>query len=860
MRGMHRHKRREADALRLLGLVFLGAILGIAEPERATPSEPRAAKQDPEPRSRSFTAVLDTGHGSLRVVCTAGKFEMTITGAQGQAAWARTVDAPAPPLSEPQLRRISLRGVGDSFHVRVPLQGGGAWEGVIDAEGKEPVLIWEGRTGFQGPLTELEGQALRVEDLTGKGVMSVVVGAIRKDAALCGMDPPLLSPKAYDPQQGTFLPVRLNRLKTAPEPVVPLTASRKAPFTLRAPLMAAALPKAVSSSAEFGEELVETAPPAALSDRNPSTWWTEGVSGFGEGEFVILSALPWSYPIKALAMVLSPALKPGEAKKLGRVRRAEILTGKTSYSVEIPEDPADHPGEATWIVFPSPIESPCLSLVITEVYPGRARPNQTAIADLEVFTTLDFEEKPIGKALADLADPATKGRALSALESLARTHGPEMLDLLPSLETAQRTAMLEALFAMDPAKVAKEIVDALLVRNPDLEKLAEAGVRKAPDQVLPFLADALKSEDAGRRERASAILAGLGTAAAATILAEAIGAAPADVGFLRILRRDLGKCLSAMKGGESLAVLKGLSYRDQPERRLYLIEAVPPEIPELAAWIRDEWKALFRQGAGFAFRYRLARVASQWPEGNSACCTDELLEMSRDMSDILRAVAVETLSRDPGKVTASDLERLLKDSSPRVRDASTSLLARMPECGGNVLLDALRVAARTDPWPFIRVQALQGLGACLGGRAVRDGVLALGDASLAVRQAAVELLSAHAGEESLAALAAAMTDPREAPELRGQVALVLGKACYVKAEKGVEDLVFDALKERWGQGQDEVGEAGVAALGMLGTAEGREVLEIAVRRGPPLIQKAALSALKRLLGCQTQIDPAEKTY
>ena len=87
-------------------------------------------------------------------------------------------------------------------------------------------------------------------------------------------------------------------------------------------------------------------------------------------------------------------------------------------------------------------------------------------------------------------------------------------------------------------------------------------------------------------------------------------------------------------------------------------------------------------------------------------------------------------------------------------------------------------------------------------------------------------------------------------DLTTNIALALAKACHAAASKAVADLLRVAWQGRFGAASGGIGALAATALGRFPTPEARDALELAVRRGSPLIQKASLAAIQTPERCR----------
>ncbi|HHH31659.1 MAG TPA: HEAT repeat domain-containing protein, partial [Polyangiaceae bacterium] len=272
-----------------------------------------------------------------------------------------------------------VRGTGEtSFAALVAIRRGA------------PHILWSSRTDLHGDPGERSAGVLLIDDRTGDGRPDVIVGVRREGAGICGQTETILFPRAYDPRGGQLRPVVLRRLSDGEE--LEVTATRESPGPTGPPLVRALLPGGASSSSGLAEEDPSaTAPPRALFDSDPATFWAEGRGGPGAQEFVTAR---WNtrFPIRAFAVVLSPS--NDLAARLGRPRTFWLIgESGARLRVRVPDDALAQPGARYWVVPPEPLPWRCVTLVLDEAYAPdgtAAAAVHTGIAELEAYTDLDW--------------------------------------------------------------------------------------------------------------------------------------------------------------------------------------------------------------------------------------------------------------------------------------------------------------------------------------------------------------------------------------------------------------------------------------------------------------------------------------
>ena len=321
-----------------------------------------------------------------------------------------------PPLRRgtPVLREETVDG-HRLVELRIPIRGTAAaevWIGDVAGRGKPP--LWSGITGPRDADAETgAGIELTAEHLL---EYQTAAGVTRCD----GVEPRLF-PRVYDFDSGRFRPV-LSALP--PAGIETLVARRGDPAMPPGRPLGGFHWMAASSTRAAGSDARALGAPVELNDADVGTAWSEGLGGDGRGEFLTARATATGYAIRGLRIFPGDGSSLEALRRKNRVRRFQVAFGparEQRFDVEIPADPAADAArwkDAYWVPLPKPIVSSCVTVVVTDVTPGKdaAPPKSfgtTAIGELSVFTDLDTPEGA-ERLVADLGERARLRHAAAA--------------------------------------------------------------------------------------------------------------------------------------------------------------------------------------------------------------------------------------------------------------------------------------------------------------------------------------------------------------------------------------------------------------------------------------------------------------
>lgn len=716
--------------------------------------------------------------------------------------------------------------VAAGHHVAiVRTRGEGETAALIALSGGRARILWSGRTDPHGDPGEQRAFALSLEDRTGDGFADVVVGLVREGASLCGEEGTLLAPRAFDPTQGTLRPVILRRISSDARPTA-VTASRESPGPSGPPLLDALRFSGASSTAGRDEHAPGT--PRALSDGDPATFWAEGRGGPGAGEFVV-AHFGAGFPIRAFA--IRTATGAGEA--LGRPRRFWLVGDEgPPVQVTMSEDPGSHPGERYWITLPEPQRWRCVALVLDEAYVPSGTPEaavRTGFAELEAYTELDF------------------GGGLDALVAIlveGREGGDEAARLLGGLGAPGVGALAAAWERLDETGKRRAVRAFTEAARRDAEGALEALAQAAREESESVRGPAL--EALGRIEGGAAVLAALvrepGTLGEQAVRSLVRHPPKASVPPLLAALSDEG-------GSERPALREGLatalSRADDEVKRAFeawtLEERSPRQLASaaLALAMKPATRALAApllsaaapEAERFEDRWRLALAAAELeadPEVDAW-----LSNVSSSAEEwMLRAQALEALTRRGSERRVESARRALADPYPRVRMAAVEALAS----AGEETAELARLARR-DSWPMVREAAVRALAEQPEAREVLRA--AVHDRSARVRKAAIGALRRAQDRAAWPLVRARLLDRDEWPQVMAEGLEYVRDLCIEEADDAVVALIRRGLRPGpWPPDVDVAALAVDVAL-TLGGEAAEQARQVEAREDAPASMRAA---------------------
>jgi HEAT repeat protein len=752
------------------------------------------------------------------------------------------------PLKTPALRRgpARLRTLSVDGHrvaeLRVPVLGKAAeevWIAELPSRGA-PKAIWSGLTGARDADEE---SAVAVE-VTDDRVLEYQTAP---NITRCDGVPPRLFPRAYDFDAGRFRSV----MSALPEPGAEKLVARRGD-----PAMPAGKPiggfhwTAASTTRGAGTDARALTAPSELDDGQPGTAWAEGLGGDGRGEFLtarsIASGAPGAPGASGAYAVSGLRILPGDGASAeafrahNRVRRFQLALGparEQRYDVEIPQDAASdaaHWRDPYWVALPKPVPSACVTVIITEVAHGsEASPPKsygtTAIGELAIFTDVDG---PNGaeRLIADLAKTPDCAARLPMIVDLG---APAVLPLAQAVTTATgsaRECLVDGLVKLEPAPQNPIVVDALagaVVGATEREERLIAGAlsRAALPPIAPLgklLGDPRANLD--DRARAARVLGALPDPRAADALLDAVGTGPAA------LRGEVLEALANAPGLRADAVLARLAAPPAAgaatEREGDLLRVLPAAVkraPERMADALAKLRGALAPERGFAVQ---ARAVLALGALGSAGDPEALASVRGSSGDpVLRYLAARELGDLGGGPfdARPALRAALSDADPRVRETAAVGLGRAHDAGAG---GALIVAAKQEPWPFVRRAEVEALGQLCGAAAGDLLVRAVERDVDDVRRAGLVGLARCKDPHARTLLLRTLARHDETAPLRALAAALLGDS----GDRTVAPLLAEALHRLVNQSEGDMALEGPAAatLRALARLGGPEATQAAV--------------------------------
>jgi len=475
---------RKIEAL-VVGLVVSFALGAPAQARRLRP--PRRTPPAPKPPTVIVKAVrgpsvqvtlLKTGSLVLRLG-GGGVQRFKIAGAMptGVKLWGQLVSVTQ---FKKRYRVLHIRARGET-----------TIEAALWLRGRRFVKIWTGAVGPQG--VDKEWSRHLVVDPANRQNVPVVLYQNMRGLWRCDAVPAQGLRRGYIFKTQRFVPLfgALPRSGTPEQ----LTATLAAPAGVRPKPLAPFRFTAASSQLGCAGQASRVTPPSELHDGRPHTAWVEEWGGVGRGEFVSGTGTR-GYRVRAVRIIPGHAGSPAHWTRYNRLKRIYLLFGpKLRFEVSFPQDPGlSAPGTPYWVVFPKPVRSSCLTLMIKEAYPGTGhQPAQrnfgdTAISEVTVFTDVDF-----GNAHEIIIRDVGRGRlerltAVRMLVRMGRGVAPKLRAAFPkAITAAEREVVLRALARLDPLGSIKELVVGLREARGALRRQLFDALAQAGDAAVPAL-------------------------------------------------------------------------------------------------------------------------------------------------------------------------------------------------------------------------------------------------------------------------------------------------------------------------------------------------------------------------------------
>lgn len=662
------------------------------------------------------------------------------------------------------------------LHVRIPdvQRKDLAFEAILAGQREE--VIFAGLTGYtRGEDGERSGDAVLVYDRDERSKF-VLVGELREDTRICGQAMTPLGARGLDARTMQLRGATFQRIdKAARDAAIAIEAK---PTAVPQPL--AQILVATGGSAPNG---------MALTDGAPATAWNELRPGDGHGEFVTMRA-PAEVPLHALALTTAAARPNGASP-----RTLFVATDAKLFHVTLPDG---KPGQTLEVPFPEPVRTSCVAIVLDEAHARGAAP-EVALAEVAAVTSFDA-------AHASLADVAKElGARPDALAVLQRAGERGLAAVAERWSTMNPQARALGVDVASSAGSCDGPAMELLTRalgdtDAEVKRRAVGRVERCGKAAAPSLAAAVRSGEEARVGPSAALLATIAPSLAVDPIAEALG--QGSVSRRKALRLALARSLGAASRGRLVALLEDRSAA--PEVQLDRVRATTARLAELRPTSDEAIADLLARTPDMATRWLLAAPIAQLARAGAPEDIARLEALvKRDPDGAVRARAVELAAPIPALSPA--ITAATADPEPRVREAALHAIAGTKRGDAGAATRALG-----DPWTFVRVAAVDALGALGNNEPVVEK--ALEDASPLVRVAAVGALARS--PRSAKKIYARLDDAREDGDVRALAATTLGAMCWRDATDRLTKLALHAADPE-SERQERVARASLQALAML---------------------------------------------
>jgi len=774
-----------------------------------------------------------------------GSLRLEVGGAE---IWARPIPG-APTAAAVEMSSHALAGGVAAIDVRFVDAGGAEVFEVValrDDGGKALRIVWSGAVAAAGDPGERSRSDIRFEDLTGDGAPEILLGTEFDPVRVCGRtEPPLLFRQAYDPGLRRFRQILAKRPGITP--TTDLTGA-VGPADERPIVAVAAAASASRNMGDRGDTLMLT-PPFALVDGDPATVWSPGIGG-SAGEFATISVAAEEYGVVRIGIVVPPSFgKPAWA----RPRSLLLVTPREVYRLRFPEAEGTAPA-AVWFDLPTPIRTPCLTLVAEEAEGARDRV-PLAMSEVVVLTELD-REGGLERLVRDLDDPAMGEKATSLLRRAGATALAPLRGGWSKLGDVGRRRAVRAVADTSAAAGADLLADAAVGSDDIAAAVANEGLVRAPAEGAAALAKFLSSVDERRFAAAVKALAALRVPLSVDMLIGAAGKGGRERRAL--VRSELARLArgGAELGARLSVALDGAAAGSDREILLDLLRAA-----SAAGVAADRTAAIasstYESAARFEDRYRALEVIAMQ---RSKAALQILVAAANDADPKVRAVSVAGLAALAGKEEAAStaLRTAIEDPEVPVRLAALAGLrgAAVPREAEQKLV----ATAGTDPWPAVRAAVAQLAADVSDGSAVEILSRALRDAAPQVRLAGLANASAAEGEVIDRLVVDRLSAEAEEPRVRAAAARAARARCQASAVQPLYEVLKKGAEPLAEMRDVDAAVAAAGALGAIGGLRSEELLRKARQRSNPSTDAAIDAALSRLgeeCGSNVRVEPRQ---
>ena len=340
--------------------------------------------------------------------------------------------------------------------------------------------------------------------------------------------------------------------------------------------------------------------PAALTDGEPSTTWSEARATDGHGEFVVMR-VPADVPIARLAITIAPPMPSAHG---AAPRTFFLVTENRTIAVTLPEDAWMHPGAAYEVPLVDPLRASCLSLVLDKAYahPGETHPDVT-VAELTAYSAFDAPGATLeqvakalggGGARSETAKAVLERAGEAGLAAAAAAYG--------SLDAPGRALAIDAAIAAGTCEASAPLLLAAMGdKDREVSRKGREKIERCGKRAVPALLAALRGSDDGLRASAAKLVAAVSPSEALEPLVAALsqGGTAATRGALRSGIAKAAHAASVEKLGALVSAARS------PDAEIDLLRALEDELPSIAAAGNAAIGALEARSPSMRTRYLL---------------------------------------------------------------------------------------------------------------------------------------------------------------------------------------------------------------------------------------------------------------
>lgn len=780
-------------------------------------------------RTNTTLAVAFDGNGQLRAkVCPAR------TGKTCEPADGVVVAVPAQAIRSVTSAKLGTVRVDAGVAVIWVSIPGSAdaprWEALIapPLSGTAPSVLFSDWVGLsRGEYGAREGKTLVISDADARGVRRIVRGELREDFSLCGRET-VLEPEVLDARTLEFRSAKMQRLGSEERArAIALRAERVEAPARPTPTVL----RATAASSAVGD-------PAALTDGDPETTWSENRGGDGRGEFVVLRA-PANLPLSGFEFVVRPPTRA----VAGGAAPSEfwLLTSTALYRVSMPEDAWRSPGARYRVVFGRSEPSDCVALVTEK---GVDQGPQTRVTFAEVDALSDVSHLDPSELVARLGRDGDEGRsAAAALQVLGEAGYAAVVSAFSSLDQNGRRVALDVLDSAPCGTGVEVYIDAALGPYPGLERRAAERLVRCSEASAPVLRERLRSSSPELTSALAELLVPVSPEGAVA------GILPLFSGAGRELRAELRSSIARAARSPRGASAARRALVDPALGSPAGLELLRSLGDSVSAFLPEAEARLERVRAsqpGFRYRYLLLEPAAKLAPKSQPARAIVSRSLVHDTDPRLRAKAAETV---PPRLFANELVRLTYDREMRVRLAAVTNLGEARVALGG---DAIAARLLTDPWPIVRAAAAGALRR-LGPNQAWDAALvkSLEDESPAVRRPVLLAIGARGLKFFASEVRARLEDVDEWPRVRAAAAEALGALCDTESIDLLTEYAAALRDPFLDDASRDVAQAALVGLVELGPKDlVARLAPLRAKHVPPMVRDLAKHALERRGSCR----------